>query len=152
MVPLLTQLTSITKTDSDTANQTAFSYTAPSGLITPGCSLYGRFEFSTNAVVAVAKNMTLSLGGIGAGTFQMNTTSMDYRGDFQIMAIDASNAKAWWPGTFAPYGNGSTGAAYTNVARDFTTALSLVGTINWATAGSGTNTLTFRPFKLWLIP
>lgn len=151
MVPLLTQLTEVTKTDADTATQTVFSYTVPAGLLTPGCSLFGRFEFSANAVVAVAKNLAITLGGNGVGTYQMNTTSMDYRGDFKIMALDAANVNSWWPGSANVFGN-TAGGSYTKTARDLTTALTLTATMAWATAGTGTNTLTFRPFKLWLIP
>lgn len=152
MVPLLTQLTEVTKTDADTATQTVFSYTVPAGLLTPGCALFGRFEFSANAVVAVAKNLAITLGGNGIGTYQMSTTAMDYRGDFMIMAKDMASVKSYWPGNASLFGNAGGGAAYTQTARDLTTALTLTATMAWATAGTGANTLTFRPFKLWLIP
>lgn len=152
MIPLLFQATELTKTDTDVNAQTVFSYTVPAGLLAPGTSLLGRGEWSANAVVAVSKSLVLSFGGVGAGTYQMSTTQMDYRLDFQITAVNDANFKAWWPSSQPLFG-GAVGAQYAAGARNLSGAANtLSAAMNWGTAGSGTNTLTFRPFKLWLVP
>jgi hypothetical protein len=151
VTPLLFQATEIPKTDADTVKQTAFAYTIPAGLMAPGTSLRGPFKISASAVGGGVKYMEFLLGGIGAGSFGLQATNLDLQGEFRLTAIDAGNYECWWPGNGTTYGE-SPGAAHVAGARNFSTALTLQGNIQWGTAGTGTRTLTFRPFKLFLFP
>lgn len=152
MVPLLFQATEITKTDADTATQTVFSYTVKAGLLAPGCSLYCEGQMSTNAVVAVNKNLNFTLGGVSAGGYLVGTTLKDMRFDLRTKALTDNTFDSWSPGSANSYA-ASGGAGYVSGSRPLSSSdLTLTATMNWATAGSGSNTLTFRPFKLWLVP
>lgn len=152
MVPLLFQATEVTKTDADTATQTVFSYTVKAGLLAPGCSLYCEGQLTANAVVAVNKNLNFTLGGISAGGYQVGTTLKDTRFDLRIKALSDTTYDSWSPGSANSYA-ASGGTGYVSNSRPLSTSdLTFAATMNWATAGTGTNTLTFRPFKLWLVP
>ena len=150
-IALVSQVTPVSKTDADTANQLAASFTVPAGLFSVGSALSFDFMAATNAVVAVNKNLTLTLGGVGVGTFQISTTSQSTKVMGTMLAASTSSVQTWWPGNAAVVGQSAgdnTATASINPTAQNTFALNL----SWATAGSGTNTLTLRNFKLWLEP
>jgi hypothetical protein len=149
-VPLLSQLTPVTKTDADTNTQQVFSFTLPAGnFAPPGASIKTEIMWGTEAVVAVTKTLDFQVGGLGGGTYQMNGTSQSHR-LIQTFNITSSGYISWWPGSSAVFGNAA--SSRNTISIDFATARTIVCTVKWETSGAGTHTITVDPLKLWLEP
>lgn len=149
-VPLLSQLVDVTVTDASTNPQTCFAFTVPGKLLAPGARLHLTFELGTNASIAVNRVLNVSMGGNGAGQFILSSGAQDARADMYLQAYSQALYRAWYPGGPGSFGQG--GGSLVSQAIDLTTPQTYSAAMNFATAGSGANTLTFRSMKLTLEP
>lgn len=149
-VPLLSQLTTITKTDADTNTQQVISFTIPGNFAPPGTAIKFEGTFKTDVIVNVQKTFEFIIGGVGAGTFLMAGGDWSTR-IAQTMIMDSNKFTTWWPGFSVVFGP-SAASSNSQTSLDLTVSRTLTLTMKWETAGAGTHTLTAYPCKLWLEP
>jgi hypothetical protein len=150
IVPLLSQLTQVTKTDADTNYQQVWSYTIPAGsFCPPGTSIHIQGFYGANVVGGVTKTMQFLLGGIGTGDYTIDGASLQNR-YYQIINLVNPGWESWWPGNSPQFGQG--GAQSATNSMDMSISRTLLAQMKWNTAGAGTNTLTANSVKVWLVP
>jgi hypothetical protein len=147
--PLLSQMTEITKTDTDTNTQTVFSISIPGGFLPPGTYIAGEITFFESPGNTNNKTFNVTFGGNNAGSLTIGNTQTDIQGLVRILARTTGEYRAW--DNNSTYGQAAAALTITQ-ALDLTTAQTLAATIKFNTGGAGSNTLTFRPCKLICYP
>lgn len=140
------QFNEVTKTDANTSFQTIATFTIPAGLMSPGMSLQGWIIVSGpgNRDVRVTWGGQTLLGQV------IPAGSVDFRGLIDMMALTATTAQGWNPGGAGVVGQQS--AAYASGTVDHSVDQTVNIEMRYNTAGTGSQTLTARPFKLLLVP